>query len=192
MNRLSEILRGDGLAARATRSSAWTIFGHGTAQVIRLATNLILTRLLFPEAFGLMALVTVILIGLWLFSDAGVGPAIMQNRRGDEPNFLDTAWTIQTVRGGGLWLLTCALAQPAAAFYDAPMLKGLLPVAGLSLLIGGFSPTKLETANRHLAVGPWCRPSSSPRLEQRAGDDGDRLDHPFGLGAGHRRRTCTR
>jgi O-antigen/teichoic acid export membrane protein len=154
MNVLSDILRGDRLFARATRSSAWTIFGQVAAQAVRLVTNLILTRLLFPEAFGMMTLVTVILVGLVLFSDAGISPAIMQNRRGDDPDFLNTAWTIQAVRGGGLWLVACALARPAAIFYDAPMLEGLLPVAGFSLLISGFNPMKLETANRHLAVGP--------------------------------------
>ncbi len=151
--RLSEILRGEGLFARVARSSAWAIFGYGTSQAIRLASNLILTRLLFPEAFGMMALVTVFMVGLAQFSDIGIGPAIMQNRRGDEPDFLNTAWTIQVVRSVGLWLGTWALAWPVASFYGEPMLAQLLPVAGVSLLIGGFNPTKLETANRHLALG---------------------------------------
>ena len=59
-------LREQGLLARAMRSSAWTLFGFGAAQVVRLGSNLILTRLLYPEAFGLMTLVTVALVALAL------------------------------------------------------------------------------------------------------------------------------
>lgn len=127
--------------------------GYGTSQAMRLASNLILTRLLFPEAFGIMALVTVFMVGLAMFSDIGIGPSILQHKRGDEQTFLDTAWTIQVVRGVILWLCTLALAYPVAAFYGEPMLALLLPVAGISLLIHGFDPTRIETATRHLRVG---------------------------------------
>lgn len=147
------IARGENLFARAVRSSAWTIFGYGGAQAIRLGSNLILTRLLFPEAFGLMALIGVIVIGLTQFSDVGIGPSIMQNRRGDDPAFLNTAWTIQVLRGGALWLGCCILALPVAAFFGEPSLAYFLPVASLSLLISGFNPTRLFTANRHLMLG---------------------------------------
>ena len=59
--------------------------------------------LLFPEAFGIMALVSVVLVGLAMFSDVGIGPAISQHKRGDDAAFLDTAWTINVVRGAALW-----------------------------------------------------------------------------------------
>jgi O-antigen/teichoic acid export membrane protein len=135
------------------RSSAWTIVGYGASQGIRFASNLVLTRLLYPEAFGMMALVTVAMVGLSMFADVGTSPAIMQSRRGDDPDFLDTAWTLHVLRGLFLWLGTCALAWPVARFYGEPMLARLLPVAGLSLLIGGLNPTRIETANRHLLLG---------------------------------------
>ena len=148
-----QLLAGSGLFARALRGSAIVALGYVASQVLRLGSNLILTRLLFPEAFGMMALVTVVMIGLMMFSDVGIGPAILGDRRGDDPRFLDTAWTIQVVRGALLWGVTWALAWPLAAFYRAPELTQLLPVAGLTLLIAGFNPTRIETANRHLALG---------------------------------------
>lgn len=146
-------LRGGGLFARAGRAAGLTAAGFVTAQVLRLAANLVLTRLLFPEAFGLMALVTVVLVGLAMLSDVGLGPAIAQHARGDEPDFLDTAFTLQVIRGALLWLATLALAWPVAALYGAPELLLLLPVAGLSLLVNGFLPTRIETAARHLHLG---------------------------------------
>ncbi len=151
--KLGNLVRGDGLGARATRSSAYTMGGYMAAQVIRLGANLILTRLLFPEAFGLMALVMLFLQGLQMFSDMGVGPSIMQNKRGDEPEFLNTAWTIQVIRGALLWLATILLAAPVANFYGEPQLAELLPVAGLALFIAGFNSTRIETAFRHMNIG---------------------------------------
>ena len=142
-----------GLFARAKRGSAFTAGSYAFMQLVRLATNLILTRLLFPEAFGVMALVSVVLVGLAMFSDMGVGPAISQHKRGDEAAFLDTAYTINVVRGVALWALTCALAYPVAVFYAAPELAWLLPAAGVTLLISGFNPTRIDTANRHLLLG---------------------------------------
>jgi len=138
---------------RALRSSAITVLGFGASQIIRLASNLILTRLLFPEAFGMMAIVSVFLMGLAMFSDVGVGPAIMGSKRGDERDFLDTAWTIQIIRGLSLWVVALALTWPIALFYQEPDLVWYLPVAALTLLINGFNPTRLETANRHMQAG---------------------------------------
>ncbi|KUF10176.1 oligosaccharide flippase family protein [Pseudoponticoccus marisrubri] len=146
-------LRGGSLSARILRSSLLTVGGFGFSQVIRLASNLILTRLLFPEAFGLMALVMVFLMGLGQLSDVGVTPAILQSKRGDDRDFLDTAWTIQVLRGIGLWLVACACAWPMAWAYSEPVLAQILPVAALTLLINGFRPTRMDSANRHLALG---------------------------------------
>lgn len=153
MGALMTRLAADGLIARVMRSSAWIALGYGGGQALRLASNLILTRLLFPEAFGMMALVSVFLVGLTMFSDVGTTPSILQHKRGDEPDFLNTAWTIQVVRGVILFLATCAMAAPVAAFYGQDQLALLLPVAGISLLIHGFEPTRIETETRHLRVG---------------------------------------
>ncbi|MDG1170064.1 MAG: oligosaccharide flippase family protein [Sulfitobacter sp.] len=139
--------------SRVARSASWIILGYGGSQAMRLASNLILTRLLFPEAFGLMALLSVVTVGLTMFSDVGISPSISQSKRGDDADFLNTAWTIQVVRGLGLWIVACLMAYPLALFYDQPDLASYLPVAALSLLIAGFNPTRIETAHRHLLMG---------------------------------------
>lgn len=144
---------GHDILARAWRGSAITAGAFALAQGLRLASNLILARLLFPEAFGLMALVAVVLTGLQMLSDTGTAPSIARSPRGDDPDFLNTAWTIQVLRGGLLWLMACALAWPMAQVYDAPDLIALLPVAGLALVVSGLNPTRIDTAARHLLLG---------------------------------------
>ena len=141
------------LRKKAIQGTVWTIAGYGASQVLRLGSNLILTRLLLPEFFGLMALVNVFIVGLNLFSDVGLGPSIIQNKRGDDPDFLNTAWTIQVMRGVALWLGSLLIAWPISHFYAKPELLWLIPIVGLSTLISGFDSTALLTLNRQLAVG---------------------------------------
>ncbi len=151
--RLRGWLKGSSLTARVMRSSMLTVASFGFAQGIRLLSNLVLTRLLFPEAFGLMALVMVFMVGLQMFSDFGVGPAISRSPRGDEPAFLDTVWTVQILRGVLLLVAGCLLAAPVAHFYGEPILFWMLIVASLQFVVLGLMPTRRETANRHLVVG---------------------------------------
>jgi O-antigen/teichoic acid export membrane protein len=144
---------GTSLRRRTWRASIWTLAGFGGAQVLRLGSSLVMTRLLFPEAFGLMALMTVFTHGLQMLSDLGIGPSIVQNKRGDDPSFLNTAWTLQILRGAALWVMIALVAIPAAGFYHQPQLAWLLPAVGLSVLISGFGSTALHTASRHLLLG---------------------------------------
>lgn len=135
------------------RSSGFTILSFGAQQAVRFGSNLILARLLFPEAFGIMALVTVLLIGLTMMSDMGIQPAIQSSKRGDEPAFLNTAWTLNLIRAVTLFTVACLLAWPMAWFYDEPLLWQLIPVAAISLLILSLEPTRAETASRHMLLG---------------------------------------
>ena len=134
----------------AIRGTLWTIIGYGASQGLRLGANLILTRFLVPEAFGIMALINVFITGLNLFSDIGIGPSIVQNPRGDDPNFLNTAWTIQVIRGFGIWVFCLFLAKPLGDFYGNSQLFLLIPIIGFSMVIGGFSSTSLLTLNRQM------------------------------------------
>jgi O-antigen/teichoic acid export membrane protein len=126
------------------------VAGFGGGQILRLGANLILTRLLAPEAFGLMALINVFLVGLEMLSDIGVHAAIIHNKRGDDPEFLCTAWTIGVIRGVLLWGVACLIAWPAAVFYNEPRLMLMIPVSGLIVLITGFQTTAMAQHNRHM------------------------------------------
>lgn len=141
------------LRERALKSSVLTFLNHGMSQALRLGGNLILTRLLFPEAFGLMALIQSFLIGLEMFSDVGINASIVHSKRGDHPDYVNTAWTVQVIRGGILWGVACLIAVPVAWFYKEDQLLSLMPAVGFSAFLGGLASTKLATADRHLNLG---------------------------------------
>ena len=140
------------LRQRVIQAGGWTAFGHAAGQGLRFAGNLVLTRLLFPEAFGLMAIVQSVLLGIGLLSDIGITPSIVQHRRGSESKFLHTAWTFQVIRGFAIALLVAVSAYPLGAFYGEPMLTPLLLAAAAVPAIAGFNSISLGLAERALAL----------------------------------------
>lgn len=139
------------LESRALKGTYFVVAFYGMALGMRFFGSIILTRLFAPELFGLMTLVTTILVGLTLFSHIGFEDSVIQNPRGDEEPFLNTVWTLQIFRGIGLWLIILILAWPVARFYDQ-RLFWLLPVVGFATVISGFSSPNLLTLSRHLGV----------------------------------------
>jgi O-antigen/teichoic acid export membrane protein len=140
------------LESAAVGATAWTILAYGGGQALRIVNSLLLSHLLAPDSFGLMTLLTTFIIGITLLSDLGIQEGVVQNPRGDEPLFLNTAWTIQALRGTGIWLCSCIIAWPLAHFYKEPRLLVLLPVLGFGSVLTGFWSTNLLTLGRHLSV----------------------------------------
>lgn len=149
----------DSLRNRAFTAGSWSMIALVSTQGIRFGGNLIMTRLLVPEMFGIMAIATTVSVVLALLSDIGLRQNIIQSRRGDDPVFLNTAWTVQIVRGFILYaasLLVAALvwaAQLASLWsadttYASPVLPLVLAITGLSAIIAGFQSTKIATAFR--------------------------------------------
>lgn len=136
----------------ALRGAAWTVTGFGGAQVLRFAFNLVLTHLLFPELFGLMALVFTILTGINLFCELGTGAMVVSHPRGADLEFLNTVWTVQLLRGCGLTILCFLIAAPVASFYGDYRLHLLIPLIGLTSAIAGFNATTLLVVRRQMRV----------------------------------------
>ncbi len=140
------------LKARVVGGSFWTVMRFGMTNLIRLVTNIILTRMLLPEAFGLMALVSALMTGLGMFSDMGLAASIVQNKRGDEKSFLDTAWTLQILRGFVLWGFAALFSEAMALGYGMAELGPLILVGGLTTVIAGFNSMALHRMRRHLEI----------------------------------------
>jgi O-antigen/teichoic acid export membrane protein len=150
---------GAALRARVLRAGGWTVAGFALGQAIRFAGNLVMTRLLVPEMFGVMAIAMMVMYGLALFSDVGLRQSVVQSRRGQEAAFLNTAWAIQIARGCVIWGAALALALgfvflklPAGSVYADPSLPAVIAVLALSAIIGGFESTRLHEASRTLSL----------------------------------------
>ena len=140
------------LESRALKGTYFIVVFYGIGMGLRFGSSIILTRLFAPELFGVMTLLTTIIVGLNLFSHIGFEDSVIQNPRGDDEPFINTAWSIQVLRGVALWLVMVILAWPVARFYD-PRLLWLLPLVGFGAVISGFSSPRLLSLSRHLGVG---------------------------------------
>lgn len=151
------------LRQRLLGAARWTLVGHFAAQVLRFGSNLVLTRLLSPELFGVMGVGYMVFTGLTMVSDLGLTSVVSRSRRGDEPTFLNVVWVTQIARGVLMTLiallLSAALALGAAnalfpshSVYADPRLPGLLAVISLYGVISGLESTKSLWTRRHLAL----------------------------------------
>lgn len=122
----------------------------GATQLMRFGKNLILTRLLFPEAYGVMSIVWSVLFALTMLSDAGFEQSAIRHKRGEEPDFLNTVWTAKIIRDIGLFIIICIICYPMSVLYEKPELFWLLPLAGSSGIMGAFNSTNIYTLKRHM------------------------------------------
>jgi O-antigen/teichoic acid export membrane protein len=148
---------------RILRAGSWTIASYAFTQATRLGTSLIVTRLLAPELFGIMAVATVALTGLALLSDLGVLQCIVRSPRGADARFLDTLWLVQIVRGGAIWAAALALSTGLAAaqalgwigadsVYGDPQLPWVIAAVAFSAVLTGLESTKVAVLRRELSL----------------------------------------
>lgn len=140
------------LEKRALKGTGYVVIAYGLATGLRLVSSMVLSRLFAPAYFGLMALTSTIIIGLFLISHLGLEDGVIQNARGNERTFLLTAWTLQVIRGAGLFLITIPLAFPVAAFYHERLLLFMIPMLGFGCFISAFSSPSLLVLARQMGV----------------------------------------
>lgn len=137
---------------RLTGKAAWIAGPIAMQQFVRLVQNVITTKLLAPEMFGTMMLVVTIRVAGELLSDVGIGQSIVRSSRGDERRFLDTAWTLQLVRGVLLAFALIAAAGPIASLYGQPELAPLLMMASALFVFTGLQSTAIFLIQRHMRL----------------------------------------
>ena len=152
------------LRHRVLRAGWWTLTSYVVNLAIRFGSNILIARLLAPEMFGVMTIAITVSIGLAMFSDLGLKQNIIHSTRGHEARFLNTAWTIQILRGILLWFIAICVAAfivlanwfgqlSPNSVYAAASLPKVIVASSLSAVIAGFESTKLFEASRGLLLG---------------------------------------
>jgi O-antigen/teichoic acid export membrane protein len=134
-----------GRLATDHRGSLIGVGWAGAAQManmaIRLASNLILTRLLAPDVYGLFGAAMAVLTMLDWLADLGVQPALIRHPDGPRPEFLNTGWWINLGRGLVVTTIAAGLAYPVAVInHQMALAPVLLALALRPALLGLRSP----------------------------------------------------
>ena len=121
---------------KVASSLFWRYLERCGAQGVNLVVSIILARLLLPDDYGLVALVSVFITILNVFVNSGLGNALIQKKDADNLDFSSVFW-FNIVWCILLYLLLFLCAPLIAGFYKKPDLTLVLRVLGLQIIISG-------------------------------------------------------
>ena len=156
IERLKTYVGGGRLRAKALRGGAWLGLGSVTAQVFRFGRNILLTRLLAPESFGVMAIVLSVSSMMDTFTEIGIKEAIIQNANGHEEEYVNSAWWLSFVCWVVIYALVFIFAPQVASFYHNPALTSLMRIALLSVVLNGAMSPRAFVALKLMNFKKWA------------------------------------
>ena len=133
-------------------SAMWGSITLGATHVakifLRLLSTVILTRLLYPEAFGYMAIVTSAVLIISLSTDIGIKPFLIRYPGILGESMLDVVWTLKLLRGVTLFMVILLISGSLGDFYGDEKIANLLRIVAVSSLLSAASPLSLYWAEK--------------------------------------------
>ncbi len=127
----------------------WRFAERVGAQGVKLIVELVLARILLPDDYGLIALVTVFITIFNVFVDSGLGNALIQKKDADDLDFSTVFWF--NIGWCILLYIVLYLCSPSISyFYQRPELASVLRVLGLQILISGVKNVEQAYVSRTL------------------------------------------
>lgn len=120
----------------------------GAQGLIKLGSSMILTRILRPEAYGMITILMSILFVIEMIGDLGLNLFVIRDPNGEEERYLNTAWTIRLVRSTFNCAVVMLGATLLAKLYDTPQLAAPLRVLALGFLVSGLASMSFPIAIR--------------------------------------------
>ena len=114
----------------------WRFAERSGAQIVAFVVSIVLARLLAPEAYGTIALVTVFTSVLQVFIDSGMGVALIQKKDADDLDF-SSVFYFNVVICLVLYVIVFFLSPWIASFYHDSELIPVVRVLSLTLVISG-------------------------------------------------------
>lgn len=115
----------------------WKLLERFGAQGVTLIVSLILARVLAPEAYGSVAIISVFVTFCVIFVDGGFSAALVQKKDADEIDF-SSVFYFNLVICIFLYGILFFIAPLVADFYNIPVLRPALRVQSITLIVSGF------------------------------------------------------
>lgn len=140
------------LGSLAARGAVVTMGGQGARIAVQLVGLVLLSRLLTPRDYGLVAMVLVVIGVGEIFRDFGLTTAAVQAKSLSDQQRDNLFWA-NTALGAALTVLCVAAAPLVAAAFDEPELRGLTQALAASFLLNGLAAQYRADLNRRLRFG---------------------------------------
>lgn len=126
------------LATMVTSGIVWTYGERFFAQLITLVVSVVLARLLSPEHYGIIAIVTVFITICDAFITGGFGNALVQKKDVDDLDFNSVCWV--SIGISIVFYFALFFAAPyIAKFYNEPLLKHVIQVMGIRFIFSAYN-----------------------------------------------------
>lgn len=137
------------IASKAVSGLKWGSASTVANAVMQIGYTSAMARLLTPEAFGLVAISSVILRFGAYFANMGLTKAVIQKEQ-LEPQHIRAAFTASLLLGLLFTGITWLLAPVAANFFNNPEVTPIVQVMALAFFINGTSATALALLERDM------------------------------------------
>ena len=127
----------------------WRFAERCGAQLVQFVVSIVLARILAPEAYGTIALVTVFTTILQVFVDSGLGNALIQKKDADDLDF-STVFHTNVVFCLTLYGLIFLCAPIIANFYNDSSLIAVIRVLSLTVVISGVKNVQQAYVSKKL------------------------------------------
>lgn len=137
------------LKQQSFKALKWNYVGAFSRAGLQFVIGIVLARLLGPEAFGLVAIASLVLGLGALFSDFGLASVLVQRKEISKTD-IRYVFTLQSLIGLGLTILLEIFASPIANFFNRPDALSVLQVLFLTFAIQGLGQTSVALLKRQL------------------------------------------
>lgn len=127
----------------------WRFAERCGAQLVSFIVSIVLARMLAPEVYGVVALITVFTSILQVFVDSGLGNALIQKKNADDLDF-STVFYANVIFCGILYLLLFLCAPWVAKFYGDASLTSLVRVLGITVIVSGVKNVQQAYVSRNM------------------------------------------
>lgn len=137
----------DSLNKKAYTGIAWTSIGRFSNIAIQFISGIILARLLTPDDYGCIGMLSIFMLIASTFVNGGFGSALIQKKR-PTPVDYSTIFFWNVGMSGVMYLILFACAPSIARFYKIPLLCPVLRVEGIVLFINAFMLVQSNQLNK--------------------------------------------
>ena len=147
---LAKMKNSSALKKSVIKGSFFLFGGNVAENGLRFLRNMILTRMIAPNEFGVIAILLAINQLFNSLTQIGIKEAIIQNEKGGTKAFLDAAFWLSTIRGVCLFVGAVLAAPLIAGFYQKPYITHLLQIAFLDLLFSSINSVRAFAAMKEM------------------------------------------
>ncbi|RDW21447.1 flippase [Oceanobacillus arenosus] len=130
-------------------SLLWKLLERGGTQGIQFIVTIVLARILLPEEFGLIVLVTIFISIAGIFVQSGFNMALIQKKDADEVDF-SSVFYLSLLVAGILYIILFFTAPFIASFFGETELTSVLRVLSIILFFGAFNSIQIAVISRNM------------------------------------------